>query len=248
MMNSAMPRGRRRPYLFPRSCQFVFARQPLSHPLRDATNQGALPLRSRHSVDVLQHRFGPVPSPAPHRSSQTTNDPPRSLSSMGSSPRQRPGFLRDVTNTPAFFLAHSPSIPQEDALLSPSLPFIAPDAPDPAKHLVARTARKKRFRARPWANSQSLWLALYFTFNLCLTLYNKGVLVRFPYPYTLTAVHALFGSIGGYLLKERGAYIPARLTSKGYAVLAAFSVLYSANIAVSNLSLQLVTIPVSVEG
>ncbi|KAM5536823.1 hypothetical protein V8D89_009541 [Ganoderma adspersum] len=163
---------------------------------------------------------------------------------MGSSPRQRSGFLRDVTDTPAFFVAQSPSIAQADTPLSPSLPFIAPDAPERIKHLAARTARKKRLlRARRWANSQAAWLVFYFTLNLCLTLYNKGVLVRFPYPYTLTSVHALFGSIGGHILKERGAYKPARLTSKGYAVLVAFSVLYSANIAVSNLSLQLVTIP-----
>ncbi len=167
---------------------------------------------------------------------------------MGSSPRQRPGFLRDVTDTPVFLLAQSPSIAQTDAPVSPSLPFIAPDASEPSKRLVARAARKKPlFFARPWTNSQAVWLALYFTLNLCLTLYNKGVLVRFPYPYTLTAVHALFGSIGGHILKERGAYKPSRLTPKGYAVLAAFSVLYSANIATSNLSLQLVTIPVSVQ-
>ncbi|KAI1792421.1 TPT-domain-containing protein [Ganoderma leucocontextum] len=163
---------------------------------------------------------------------------------MGSSPRQRSGFLRDVTNTPAFFLAQSPSIAQANAPISPSLPFVAPDAPELSKRLVARTAKKKRlFRSHRWADSQAVWIGLYFTLNLCLTLYNKGVLVRFPYPYTLTAVHAMFGSIGGHMLKERGAYTPARLTTEGYAVLAAFSVLYSANIAISNLSLQLVTIP-----
>ena len=176
------------------------------------------------------------------------NDFPRGPPNMGSSPRQRSGFIRDVYNTPALFVAQSPSVAQAYTPLSPSLPFIAPDAPERTKHLAARTARRKRlFRARRWANSQAAWLVLYFTLNLCLTLYNKGVLVRFPYPYTLTSVHALFGSIGGHMLKKRGAYKPARLTSKGYAVLVAFSVLYSANIAVSNLSLQLVTIPVSLQ-
>ena len=38
---------------------------------------------------------------------------------------------------------------------------------------------------------------------------------------------------------------PARLTSKENIILAAFSVLYTINIAVSNLSLKLVTVPVS---
>lgn len=38
---------------------------------------------------------------------------------------------------------------------------------------------------------------------------------------------------------------PARLTQKENLILAAFSVLYTINIAVSNISLQLVTVPVS---
>ncbi|TBU25747.1 TPT-domain-containing protein [Dichomitus squalens] len=109
---------------------------------------------------------------------------------------------------------------------------------------MAKATKKRRLlRARHWADSQAVWLGLYFAFNLCLTLYNKGVLVRFPFPYTLTAVHALFGSIGGRVLREKDAYIPAQLSVKSWAVLVAFSVLYSVNIAVSNLSLQLVTIP-----
>ena len=49
-------------------------------------------------------------------------------------------------------------------------------------------------------NSPSLWLALYFFFNLSLTLYNKSVLIHFPFPYTLTAIHALCGTIGTWLL------------------------------------------------
>ncbi|KAJ8521486.1 hypothetical protein ONZ45_g1807 [Pleurotus djamor] len=43
-------------------------------------------------------------------------------------------------------------------------------------------------------------LCLYFTLNLLLTLYNKLVLVRFPFPYTLTALHALSGTCGAHLL------------------------------------------------
>ena len=174
-------------------------------------------------------------------------DFPRTLPGMGSSPRQRPGFLREVTNTPAFFLAQSPV--SKSALVSPSLPFLAPSAPESSKRLVARSIKKRRlFRARRLAESQAIWLGLYFALNLCLTLYNKGVLVRFPFPYTLTAVHALFGSIGGQALRRKGAYIPTPLNAKSWTVLVAFSVLYAVNIAVSNLSLQLVTIPVSTSG
>jgi hypothetical protein len=99
-------------------------------------------------------------------------------------------------------------------------------------------ARSDRFY-----DSQPFWLALYFCFNLGLTLYNKGVLVQFPFPYTLTAIHALCGSFGGYALLCSGAFVPARLNSKETAALVAFSVLYSVNIAVSNVSLEIVTVP-----
>ncbi|KIJ63665.1 hypothetical protein HYDPIDRAFT_92303 [Hydnomerulius pinastri MD-312] len=92
-------------------------------------------------------------------------------------------------------------------------------------------------------NSQPFWLMLYFSFNLGLTLYNKGVLIRFPFAYSLTALHALCGSIGGFVLLKSGAYVPAKLTDADNLALIAFSVLYTINIAVSNLSLQLVTIP-----
>ena len=44
--------------------------------------------------------------------------------------------------------------------------------------------------------SPPIWLLLYFGFNLALTLFNKIILVQFPFPYTLTAVHAFWGTIG----------------------------------------------------
>lgn len=94
-------------------------------------------------------------------------------------------------------------------------------------------------------DSAAYWLILYFMFNLGLTLFNKIVLVNFPFPYTLTGLHALSGSAGCYLALEKGAFVPARLTSKENMIMAAFSVLYTINIAVSNLSLHLVTVPVS---
>ncbi|KAK7053052.1 hypothetical protein VNI00_004373 [Paramarasmius palmivorus] len=91
--------------------------------------------------------------------------------------------------------------------------------------------------------SQTYWLCLYFCFNLGLTLYNKGVLVYFPFPYTLTAVHALFGSLGSSALARAGFFKPAQLTKSQRMVVTAFSVLYAINIVVSNVSLQLVTVP-----
>ncbi|KAJ6613596.1 triose-phosphate transporter family-domain-containing protein [Mycena sp. CBHHK59/15] len=91
--------------------------------------------------------------------------------------------------------------------------------------------------------SPTFWLVMYFSFNLGLTLYNKGVLVRFPFPYTLSALHALFGTIGGSILAKRRTFIPSRLNPREMVVLVAFSVLYAINIVVSNVSLQLVTVP-----
>jgi hypothetical protein len=59
-------------------------------------------------------------------------------------------------------------------------------------------------------DSELFWLAMYFLFNLGLTLYNKIVLVTFPFPYTLTAMHALCGSIGCYMLQEYDYYVSGR--------------------------------------
>ena len=91
---------------------------------------------------------------------------------------------------------------------------------------------------------QAFWLILYFILNLVLTLYNKALLVSFPFPYTLTAVHALFGLVGGTSLRLRNVYQSKSLWGFDHVVLVAFSILYSVNIAVSNVSLGLVTVPV----
>jgi hypothetical protein len=93
--------------------------------------------------------------------------------------------------------------------------------------------------------SQFTWLCLYFSLNLFLTLSNKTVLTSFPFPYTLTAIHALCSTLGGLWLRYQSAYLPKRLDFRNELVLAAFSFLYSINIAVSNISLHLVTVPVS---
>ncbi|WVW82592.1 hypothetical protein I302_104603 [Kwoniella bestiolae CBS 10118] len=110
------------------------------------------------------------------------------------------------------------------------------------EHLVGNspTVQPKKV---PFTDSVGFWLGLYFCFNLGLTLFNKFVLVSFPFPYTLTGLHALSGCAGTYIALEQGAFTPARLTQKENVILAAFSVLYTINIAVSNISLQLVSIP-----
>ncbi|KAJ3473582.1 hypothetical protein NLI96_g12929 [Meripilus lineatus] len=144
-----------------------------------------------------------------------------------------------------------------NATLSPRLPlFISRFPPVLALSSWRKHAQHERSGyvsfaaksfARWWRNSfygsQSFWLFLYFSFNLLLTLSNKSVMTTFPFPYSLTAIHALCSSFGGYILRRRGLYNPRRLNIRDELVLAAFSVLYSVNVAVSNVSLHLVTVP-----
>lgn len=137
------------------------------------------------------------------------------------------------------------------SLLSPNSCPLSSELPSPSHartstfHLnekdvpvtITTSPRKSFFHSQPF------WLVLYFCFNLGLTLYNKGVLIHFPFAYTLTAIHAFFGTIGGVFLLKTGIYTPAKLSNADNLALVAFSVLYSINIAVSNLSLEMVTIP-----
>ncbi|TFK31801.1 triose-phosphate transporter family-domain-containing protein [Crucibulum laeve] len=112
---------------------------------------------------------------------------------------------------------------------------------------------KSKFRHQE--PSPALWLVLYFTLNLTLTLYNKTVLIHFPFPYTLTALHAFCGFIGSSILLRtknatngfrigglRPSFLP-KLDKRETLVLFLFSILYTVNIVVSNASLRLVTVP-----
>ncbi|KAA6416386.1 MAG: phosphate phosphoenolpyruvate translocator [Lasallia pustulata] len=87
------------------------------------------------------------------------------------------------------------------------------------------------------------YLAVYFAFNLGLTLFNKAVMIQFPYPFLLTALHACSSSIGTHILNIHGVFTPTRLSNRDVLLLYAFSILYTANIAISNVSLALVTVP-----
>ncbi|EWC45144.1 hypothetical protein DRE_06032 [Drechslerella stenobrocha 248] len=94
------------------------------------------------------------------------------------------------------------------------------------------------------------WLAIYFGLNLALTLYNKSVMgskpdrpALFPFPYLLTGLHAMCGSIGCLFFYARGAFTFTRLSEYENIVMLLFSGLYTINIAISNVSLNLVTVP-----
>lgn len=91
--------------------------------------------------------------------------------------------------------------------------------------------------------SRWLWLLLYFLLNLALTLQNKVVLMRFPYPFTMTAVHIFISGGGSLLLQLRSIEPSSTKSRKVLIVLALYSVLYTINIAMSNVSLGLVSVP-----
>ncbi|KAL9043186.1 MAG: hypothetical protein Q9214_003580 [Letrouitia sp. 1 TL-2023] len=86
-------------------------------------------------------------------------------------------------------------------------------------------------------------IVIYFIFNLSLTLYNKAVMNTFRYPFLLTTLHAAAGMVGTHIMLARGTFALKNLTRKDGYVLSAFSILYTANIAVSNVSLAMVTVP-----
>eukprot|EP00842_Homolaphlyctis_polyrhiza_P001477 jgi/Hompol1/232/HPOL_001866-RA len=89
------------------------------------------------------------------------------------------------------------------------------------------------------------WLAVYFFFNLGLTIYNKAVMqfYKFPFPWTLTGIHTLCGAIGCQILASFGVFKPAKLGMRENLIMLAFSTLYTINIAISNVSLHMVSVP-----
>ena len=159
---------------------------------------------------------------------------------LPSSPRLRHAFPLDTSPNalplPLYSPVHSPSpspSPKPYKHILDSTIFLSPIV----SRLVHRYPSLSRY-------TQLAWLLLYFSFNLLLTLSNKSVLIGFPFPYTLTALHALFSTLGCMWLRWQGVYTSKRLSRRNELILSGFSVLYAVNIAVSNLSLNLVTVPV----
>ena len=100
--------------------------------------------------------------------------------------------------------------------------------------------------AREALLSSAFWLFMYFAANVGLTLYNKAVLelTGFHFPWALTAVHTLASGIGALALAlARDGWRAQRAVRSATGVLLAFSFLYTINIAVSNVSLNMVTLP-----
>lgn len=82
-----------------------------------------------------------------------------------------------------------------------------------------------------------LYLTGYFALNLTLTIYNKALLGGFRFPWLLTAIHCCCVSVGCSALLQRGWFILTELSNTHNLILVAFSVLFTLNIAISNVSL-----------
>lgn len=91
-------------------------------------------------------------------------------------------------------------------------------------------------------NVKYAWLCAYFFFSLILTLYNKLVLGFFPFPWLLTCIHATCASLGCFGLLKGGYFTMSHLGRRENLILLAFSLLFTTNIAVSNLSLAMVSV------
>ncbi|KXT14843.1 hypothetical protein AC579_4082 [Pseudocercospora musae] len=88
-----------------------------------------------------------------------------------------------------------------------------------------------------------LFLAAYFFLNLFLTLSNKSVLGTARFPWLLTAVHCSATSIGCFAMLAMRALTLTPLGLRENLTLFAFSFLFTLNIAISNVSLAMVSVP-----
>lgn len=168
----------------------------------------------------------------PGQSDAHTHHTSQRLVSSLASPRQRHATLRLGADSPFPPLSGGEHILTVSPPLSP-----ASESPYTARHkrhgLLFLPHLRLPFTSSvypPRAPSRLFWLALYFSFNLVLTLSNKSVLSGFPFPYTLTALHALCSTLGGLLLRACGAYTHQRLAWREEFALAAFSFLYGSTL------------------
>ncbi|KAM3424100.1 hypothetical protein BST61_g11351 [Cercospora zeina] len=87
------------------------------------------------------------------------------------------------------------------------------------------------------------YLGLYFLLNLSITLSNKALLRTVSLPWLLTFAQTLATSTGCSMLLATGHMKLSTLTLRDHIILVAFSTLFAVNIAISNVSLALVSVP-----
>ncbi|OAG11146.1 TPT-domain-containing protein [Paraphaeosphaeria sporulosa] len=109
---------------------------------------------------------------------------------------------------------------------------------DSESQVPGRTKEQDANRTRTIA-----YLGMYFVMNLSLTFYNKLVLGSFAFPWILTSIHTGTSALGCSILLLFGHFQLSRLTLREHFVLIAFSFLFTLNIAMSNVSLEMVSIP-----
>ncbi|KAK4617560.1 UDP-galactose transporter 1 [Fulvia fulva] len=88
-----------------------------------------------------------------------------------------------------------------------------------------------------------VYLALYFLLNLSVTLSNKALLQGVSFPWLLTFAHTTATSLGCTTLLLTGQLKLSKLSLKDNIILVVFSTLFTLNIAISNVSLALVSVP-----
>lgn len=187
----------------------------------------------------------------PHYPSSSSSGNPYDMVSQlpsRSPPRSNGHLFRSASgsghrSTPSLTTAIPPVTASKRQVSSAAYPSSSPMFPTSSS-----TSSTGATRLPSIADSSAAWIAYYFVANLSLTLYNKLLMNKFPFPWALTGVHTLCGAIGAQTALQRGYFTQQNLTNRENAVLVAFSSLYTINIAVSNLSLNLVTVPVSPDG
>ncbi|GAA5857916.1 hypothetical protein JCM8547_006620 [Rhodosporidiobolus lusitaniae] len=198
---------------------------------------------------MIDDRRTPSRSPSPPHldASPAVPTSPSLLSSAASLPSRLPSFL--APTLPSFALPILPfnrsqadaysALPTSPSSLSPVSSPERSYSPSP----TPRTPSTSPSAVSAKLDSPAAWLIYYFLFNLGLTLFNKLVLNGFPFPLTLTAIHMFSGTLGTQAALHLGYFTRARLTMKENGVMVLFSLLYTISIAVSNISLELVTVP-----
>ncbi|KAJ5126381.1 hypothetical protein N7448_005686 [Penicillium atrosanguineum] len=89
---------------------------------------------------------------------------------------------------------------------------------------------------------KAIWLTAYFGFSMALTIYNKFILGSFQAPWLLTSLHTTVSALGTLVMLKMGYFKLSKLSLREHLILGAFSVLFTSNIAMSNLSLSLVSL------
>ncbi|KAF0686303.1 Aste57867_21909 [Aphanomyces stellatus] len=104
----------------------------------------------------------------------------------------------------------------------------------------------KNIASEPSARSFSstcIWLSLWFTINVGVTLFNKRALNALNLPITLTCVHMLCNALGAYLYVHAcNAVSRKRLRPDQITTMFFFSLVFVSNIVTGNMSLGLVSV------